>query len=503
MDFNNRFIQAMISRFGKTGPERRTEPPGYKISFRFLDDYPANPSLETNSVSIGAREGYTLYSIKAHPEWLKTEKDAEKMKAYLVSFAMESSEEYNIGDASVISSAQELLSEHFGMQKDCVTVKAVAHDTFGYGPIGLLLEDSANIEEIVINGGTSRISIYHQKYGFCVTNLRFVSEDFARHALNKLLESADKELLSENPIVDASTNSGLRIHAQQAPYSSSGLIASIRLAKPERMGVAFILRKGTVNAELLAYLWMAIEAKLNILITGPPASGKTTLLKALMEVIPRYERIVAIEEETGELIMHSNFSNAVYLIGKNNKDISNRGVSDQVVNALRLRPDRIIVGEIRGPEAKDVFFGSNTGVPFVATMHVSGGGINVVSRLESRPMLVDHALVSNMDIAVSMSLNSSLQRVISGISEYMWLSRAEIDVDKAKELFINEVFAQGRISKEELRHSKVITYFAMRKLISPTEAVKEFARRVKFIGLFATTSGTEFQNYVQEYSGFK
>jgi flagellar protein FlaI len=196
------------------------------------------------------------------------------------------------------------------------------------------------------------------------------------------------------------------------------------------MGMAFLLKNKTINAELLAYIWMAVEAKLNILITGPPASGKTTLLKALMEIMPRYERLVAIEEETGELVMHSNFSNAVYLIGKDKGNASSHGISDQVVNALRLRPERIIIGEIRGPEAKDVFFGSNTGVPFMATMHVSGSGVNVVSRLESRPMLVDHALVSNMDIAISMSLTSSLQRVISGISEYLWLSRAEIELDK-------------------------------------------------------------------------
>ena len=275
------------------------------------------------------------------------------------------------------------------------------------------------------------------------------------------------------------------------------------LSKPERSGPAFLLAKGTLNPELLAYLWMAIDARLNLLITGPPASGKTTLLKALTDIMPRYERVVAIEEETDELIMHSNFTNAVYLIGKKPTEKSDKTISDQVVNALRLRPDRLIIGEIRGAEAKDAFFGSNTGVPFIATMHASGTGISVISRLESRPMLVDHALVSNLDIAVHMSLDAAMQRKITGISEYKWLSRAETNPEEAKEFEINSIFSSDMPKKDELRRSKVIAYFAMRKQMSPSEAIKEFQARSKAASSFMMGGSGDFQEFILGYRGLK
>ncbi|MEM0154262.1 MAG: type II/IV secretion system ATPase subunit [Methanothrix sp.] len=469
-----------------------------------MDNYPKEVLLETSNAVVGRSGSALLYSIKAHPEWLTGKELANTMKSYMVNIILESGNaQYNIGDKNTFDSVTGLLSERFGVPKNSIALRAAVMDLFGYGPLSFLLDDSANIEEIVINGPSYPISLYHSKYGFCTTNIKFASERDSIHCINKLLESADKELASDTPIVDASTLSGLRIHAQQAPYSPTGMVASIRLSKPERSGPIFLLSNGTLNPELLAFLWMAVDARLNLLITGPPASGKTTLLKALVDIMPRYERVVAIEEETDELIMHSNFTNAVYLIGKKSTNKLDRSISDQVINALRLRPDRLIIGEIRGAEAKDVFFGSNTGVPFMATMHVSGSGVNVISRLESRPMLVDHSLVSNLDLAVNMSLDGSMHRRITEISEYKWFSRAETNPKNAEEFEINNVFSSGMPKKDELRHSKVIAYFAMRKRISPSEAIKEFQSRSNAIASFILSGSTDFQECILEYKGLK
>ncbi|OJI07485.1 MAG: hypothetical protein BK997_02620 [Candidatus Micrarchaeum sp. ARMAN-1] len=508
MEFSKiiRAKEAMLSsrkfRIGK-----RSGPPAaqrHKLSFDFLDHYPEEVLLDAPNVVVGKSGSSLLYSVKAHPEWLSGKDLADAMKSHIVNFVLEAENaQYNIGDKNAIDSAATLLSERFGVPRNSMAIRAAALDTFGYGPLSFLLEDSSNIEEIVINGPSYPISLYHSRYGFCTTNLKFASERDSIHCINKLLESAEKELASDTPIVDASTLSGLRVHAQQAPYSPSGMVASIRLSKPERSGPAFLLAKGTLNPELLAYLWMAIDARLNLLITGPPASGKTTLLKALTDIMPRYERVVAIEEETDELIMHSNFTNAVYLIGKKSTEKSDKTISDQVVNALRLRPDRLIIGEIRGAEAKDAFFGSNTGVPFIATMHASGTGISVISRLESRPMLVDHALVSNLDLAVHMSLDGAMRRKITGISEYKWLSRAETNPEEEKEFEINSIFSSGMPKKDELRHSKAITYFAMRKQMSPSEAIKEFQARSKAASSFMAGGSGDFQEFILDYRGLK
>jgi flagellar protein FlaI len=508
MEFS-KIIRAKIATASAQGfsIRRRHVPvvaPSHKLSFSFLESYPEEVLLETADAVLGKSGSSLLYSVKAHPEWISAKPLADAMKSDMVDLVIGAGNtQYKIGDKSAIDSAAALLSERFGVPQNSIAVKAATLDLFGYGPMSFLLEDSANIEEIVINGPLYPISLYHSKYGFCTTNIKFASEQDSIHCINKLLDSADKELASDTPIVDASTLSGLRIHAQQSPYSPSGMVASIRLAKPERSGPAFLLAKGTLNPELLAYLWMAVDARLNLIITGPPASGKTTLLKALAEVMPRYERVVAIEEETDELIMHSNFTNAVYLIGKKSADKSESTISDQVANALRLRPDRLIIGEIRGAEARDAFFGSNTGVPFIATMHVSGSGISVISRLESRPMLVDHALVSNLDLAIHMSLDSAMQRRIAGISEYKWFSRAEINLERAEEFEINSMFSNGTPKKEELRYSKAITYFAMRMKMSPSEAIKEFQSRSKAIYSFISSGSRDFQKFILEYKGFE
>ncbi len=495
-----------ISKFGsaiksENGIAENANPKNFPMSFDFIDDYPKSVFSDLGDRLIGKSGSGNMYSIKAHPEWNFGSKNAPAMKGHLVNMVLSEPESYyKIGDPAAISSASRIISERFGLSPDSITSKAVALDTFGYGPISILLEDAKNIEEIVVNGINSRIAIYHTKFGFCNTNMKFVDEDSARHTINKLLEPSDKELASETPIIDSGSEYGLRIHAQQPPYSSSGIIASIRIAKQERAGISFLLRKATLNPELLAYIWMAIEAKLNILITGSPSSGKTTLLKALMEVAPKYERAVIIEEEASELISYSNFSNAVYLVGKNTNANSGYKLQDQVINALRLRPDRLIIGEIRGPEAKDAFFGSNTGVPFIATMHASGSGLSIIARLESKPMNVDHALVSNLDIAIALSFDQSLNRAISSISEYKWLSRAETG-DDAKEFTINELFMGGKPTKEQLRGSKVIVYFAMRNLISITEAIKSFEKRVKFINSFLNSNEQEFEDYKIKYWG--
>ncbi|MEM0201613.1 MAG: type II/IV secretion system ATPase subunit [Candidatus Micrarchaeaceae archaeon] len=485
-------------------PQAPSTNPRYDMSFDFLDNYPQEVLFETPNAVVGKSGTSLIYSVKAHPEWLSGRDLANTMKSYMVNIVLETGNtQYNIGDKNTIDSAAGLLSERFGVPKNSIALRAAILDLFGYGPLSFLLEDSANIEEIVINGPSYPVSLYHSRYGFCTTNIKFASERDSIHCINKLLESADKELASDTPIVDASTLSGLRIHAQQAPYSPTGMVASIRLSKPERSGPIFLLAKGTLNPGLLAFLWMAVDARLNLLVTGPPASGKTTLLKALAEIMPRYERVVAIEEETDELIMHSNFTNAVYLIGKKPTNKSDRSISDQVINALRLRPDRLIIGEIRGAEAKDAFFGSNTGVPFMATMHVSGTGVSVISRLESRPMLVDHALVSNLDLAVNMSLDGVMQRRITGISEYKWFSRAETSPENPEELEINNLFSSSMPKKDELRHSKVIAYFAMRKRISPSEAIKEFQSRSNAISSFISSGSTDFQECILGYKGFK
>ncbi len=242
----------------------------------------------------------------------------------------------------------------------------VAHDTVGYGPISILLEDKQRIEEIEINAPNAPINIFHVDYGRCSTNLRFRNEEGFRHNLNKFIYETDKELGEDSPIIDAQVGDA-RIHAQMKPYALSGGAASIRLANNKLIGFDYLIKKGTLDFEMLAYLWLAIDAKMNIVIAGSPASGKTTMMSALFAFVSRLDRVVTIEDDINELKVKLDINNSVALYGSHYKNKTN--TREQVINALRMRPDRLVVGEVRGEETRERFSGATLGMPFMTTMH--------------------------------------------------------------------------------------------------------------------------------------
>ena len=325
----------------------------------------------------------------------------------------------------------------------------LAHETVGYGPISILLEDSKNIEEIVVNSPTSNICVYHSIHGFCTTNLRFNSERDFRYMINKTIRAAEREINSNAPIIDAQLNDGSRVHAQLRPYSINGAAASIRLNGGKSMDLRRLMDLGTVTPELLAYLWLAIETNHNIIISGAPASGKTSFLLALNAFVPRYQRVITIEEDVNELKFYSNFMNSVSLQGST--VLGRASTRDQVINALHLRPDRLIVGEIRGSETNEMLSGSNYGVPFMTTMHSSGNGQAVVSRLQAKPMGVEPQILTMLDVSIFMRQEGLMSRKVESVVEYRWLSRDEIsveDLDAGSEMKMFELGKDGALNED-------------------------------------------------------
>ncbi|MEM3876040.1 MAG: type II/IV secretion system ATPase subunit, partial [Candidatus Micrarchaeaceae archaeon] len=363
----------------------------------------------------------------------------------------------------------------------------IAHDTIGYGPLSIILEDSKNIEEILINSPSSEIMIFHQKYRYCKTNLKFNGEREFRFIINKLLESLDRELSSEFPIIDADIFNGARIHAQLKPYAANGSIAAIRLNQHKNFDIRKLIQTNTTNIDVIAYLWLAIEANSNIVISGAPASGKTSLLTALNSLMPRYQRIISIEEDINELKFNANFINSISLQGSTNKNQIN--LRDQVINSLRLRPDRLIIGEIRGAETNEIFSGTNFGIPFMTTMHSSENGKVLINRLSSKPMNVQPQLMSMLDLSVFMKQDIN-SRKLDSISEYKWLMRGEIntkEIDKNTEtdndlvFKILDVVVDNKLDYKKLKQSKVVAKYSQVNMLSVNEAIEELKKRVLFL----------------------
>ncbi len=380
----------------------------------------------------------------------------------------------------------------------------VAHDTVGYGPISMLMEDRKRIEEIEINAPSSRINVFHVDYGRCSTNLRFANEDAFRHNINKLIYETDKELRDDTPIIDAQVGDA-RVHAQIRPYALSGAAASIRLADNRLVGPNYLIKKGTTDFDTLAYLWLAVDSGLNIIIAGAPASGKTTMMSALFGLLPRTEKILTIEEEVNELKIKLDINNSVALYGDGRGGRTN--TREQVMNALRMRPDRLVVGEVRGAETRELFSGASLGIPFMTTMHSNSGGLDIVKKLIITPMDVEVRSLSSLDIALYMKHIDVSRRVLGEVYEYRWLSRAETEklgtvIEGSDSVDVNCAVSNGRLDRGAITGSKVVEAFSKKNGLSKALVVKELDRRSEFLRVACEgcASSVEVLEKIQGYA---
>ena len=321
-------------------------------------------------------------------------------------------------------------------QRRAALAKIVAADTAGFGPVEFLwMDGSGDLEEVEINHPAREIAVYHRRHGRCTTNLALRGEKQFRRVMNAILRPIGSSLDNVHPAADAQLPDGSRLHAQIYPLALSGASANIRFFSEGGWTIPMMVRSGTVSAEMGAFLWMAVESrKISMVITGPPAAGKTSLLSALLAFLPKGERVISVEEEMNELRFYDAFIDWVPLRGayeERKQEAARRAQSvsslktpiEQVINALRMRPDRIIVGELRGAEAQKLFSGANLGMPFMATMHSSERGTAVVKRLHSPPMSVPAEALSQLDLVVSMTMDAEKRRRVAEISELAWRSR--------------------------------------------------------------------------------
>lgn len=466
----------------------REEKPGVALSFA-IDSIGAEELERKEGMiprAIAKANGDYLYIVGSGMGSITAveRKAIEEAKREAIDAASESEE---LAGSNSLSSTQSMafgsLAPKVGQERARFLSYLVAQDTVGYGPIGILMDDRESIEEIEINTPNSNIKVYHVKYGRCTTNMRFEGEAAFRHCINKLVCDADKELSDDTPIVEAQVK-GARVHAQIRPYALSGAAASIRLSGSRVVTPDFLVSKGTTNCDVLAYLWLALEGGVNIVISGAPASGKTTLLSALFTFIPKYEKIVTVEEDIDELKMRLDINNTVSLCGS--KYGNKASTREQVINALRMRPSRLVLGEVRGDETKELFSCANLGVPFITTMHSSEGGAEVLKKLLVKPMSVEPKSLSMLDLVIYMKQIDISKRLLDEIYEYRWLSRAEtekvgFEIEGSDSVDISRTAANGTLNLDALKASKVIEAFSRKKGISSRLVLKELEKRSRFL----------------------
>lgn len=262
----------------------------------------------------------------------------------------------------------------------------------GLGPISELLTDN-NISEIMVNGPKD---IYVEIDGKLVkdNSVSFINDDHIIRTIQRLIGPLGRTIDSSNPMVDSRLADGSRINAVIPPLSVNGPVITIRKFKRNMTSIDDLLRVGTLTAEMATFLEASVQGKLNIIVCGGTGSGKTTLLNILSSFIGNNERIITIED-AAELKLEQEHVISLETRTENYNNNSAITIRDLVINALRMRPDRIIVGECRGKEAFDMLQAMNTGHDGSLTTLHANGVVDALNRLETM------VLMSGMDIPIN------------------------------------------------------------------------------------------------------
>ena len=254
----------------------------------------------------------------------------------------------------------------------------------GFGPINELLKDK-NVTEIMVNAPDE---IYVEIDGKIVRDesISFINSDHILRTIQKIVGPLGRTIDSSSPMVDARLKDGSRINAIIPPLSLKGPVLTIRKFKEDLNSIEDLLRNGTMTNDMALFLEACVESKLNILVCGGTGSGKTTILNILSSFISNDERIITIED-AAELRLKQSHVISLETRVDNYDSKSEVTIRDLVRNSLRMRPDRIIVGEVRGAEAFDMLQAMNTGHEGSLTTLHANGCLDALNRLETMVLM--------------------------------------------------------------------------------------------------------------------
>lgn len=278
-------------------------------------------------------------------------------------------------------------------------------EVLGFGPLEALLADDS-ISEIMVNGPRQ---IYVERNGkVMLTNVRFADDDHVQRIINKIVRPLGRRVDAKTPLVDARLPDGSRVNAVVPPCAIDGPSITIRKFAKERLTIEDVIGFGSLNEDMARFLEACVVSKMNIVIAGGTGSGKTTLLNLLSSFIPDGERIVTIED-AAELSLQQ--SHVVRLETRHADDPDERDVDirDLVRNSLRMRPERIVVGECRGGEALDMLQAMNTGHDGSLTTVHANTPRDTISRLETL------VLMAGMDMPIDIvrkQIASAVQLIV-------------------------------------------------------------------------------------------
>ncbi len=391
----------------------------------------------------------------------------------------------------VVGDIRDHLGRETGISRDDRErlIAEISDDILGHGPIERLLSDDS-VTEIMVNGP---YDIWVERQGrLYQTTMRFNDDSHLRRIINKMVAQVGRRIDESSPMVDARLPDGSRVNAVIPPLSLSGPLVTIRKFANKRLDLQEMIRLGTLSDETVDFLQRCIAAQLNTLISGGTGTGKTTLLNALSQAVSDAERIVTIED-AAELQLKQ--QHVLRLEGRP-KNIEGQGeitIRDLVRNALRMRPDRIIVGEVRGAEALDMLQAMNTGHDGSLTTVHANAPRDALARIETMVLMAGYDLplrAIRQQIASALDMIIHLERLEDGSRRVTAIT--EVQRMESEVITLQEIFA---FKLDGVRQDRTVVGKLQATGLRPTFLHKFEKRGISMPNDLFVISGSEFSEF--------
>ncbi len=360
-----------------------------------------------------------------------------EVREKLVEVAVSQGEEFNIDEDSFIGEVKQFLRTR-GVRDVERLATQISQVMLGYGKLDPMIKDD-DLEEIMVIGTRSNVFVYHRKIGMMVTNVTFESDDDIRGIIDVIARQVNRRIDQQTPILDARLKDGSRVNATLPPVSADGPTLTIRKFRKDPLTVVDLINFKTMSSHLAGFLWVCTDGlgvkPCNAIIAGGTGSGKTTTLNTIAAFVPPKERIITIEDTLELQLPHSH----VLRMETRPPNIEGKGeltMDTLVKNSLRQRPDRVIVGEVRGGEAITLFTALNTGHSGMGTLH-SNTARETITRLINSPMNVPNIMIPALDFIIMQNRmyraeGGSIRRVTE-VAEVVGMEEGNVQLNRVFE----------------------------------------------------------------------
>lgn len=371
------------------------------------------------------------------PKFTDIEKEIfNEIREKLVEVAV-AQDDFQVDEDSFIKEVKQYLLSKGIRDVDRLSTQ-ISQEMLGYGKLDPMIKDD-DLEEVMVIGTDRKVFVYHRKLGMMVTNVEFEEESDIKAIIDVIARQVNRRIDQQTPILDARLKDGSRVNATLPPVSADGPTLTVRKFRKDPLTVIDLINFKTISAHLASFLWVCTDGlgvkPCNAIIAGGTGSGKTTTLNTIAAFVPPRERIITIEDTLELQLPHSH----VLRMETRPPNIEGKGeltMDTLVKNSLRQRPDRVIVGEVRGNEAITLFTALNTGHSGMGTLH-SNSARETVTRLINPPMNVPNIMIPALDFIIMQQRmyrpEGGSMRRITEVAEIVGMEEGNVQLNRVFE----------------------------------------------------------------------